>query len=480
MSHALGLKHRQRLIAFLLLIPAVLLLALFVGLVIPILPWWFVIGVALVPIVFGSSLYAPHMGVLFVLLLIFEVVPDYVQPRVPFGGGQLKLYDLLIVYLAFIVLLRSLAAKVSIRQSIRHYWWPLVFVFSCVAASVVYGHFFMHSKFVLADGRNFIGWLLLPLIALSVDSPSRYRLFLRGILLIAIIIATYVSIQTFFGIRIMTAARVEYLDPHDLDVVRSIAGGGTYMMVFALFYFINRVVDQKLPLLLGILPVALMISGLSVSFGRGVWIATAVGLLISTFLHRGIRGAVQATVLSGVMVAVLVSGIALVKPDLAHAIADRALGIETEVKSGGSLHWRASENTEALNSIANRPLFGVGLGGEYKKGYSLTGGSFKNETSYIHNAYLYFPLKMGWVAALAPFLLILGFRSSLRDCLGTAGQQDRGFLAATAGAFSVPVITSFTQPEWSSLQGIAAFAVLMSFTLLYRRFGSHLSSRKTS
>jgi hypothetical protein len=35
----------------------------------------------------------------------------------------------------------------------------------------------------------------------------------------------------------------------------------------------------------------------------------------------------------------------------------------------------------------------------------------------------------------------------------------------------VPVITSYTQPEWFDPRGIAAFATFMGLALLYRRFG---------
>jgi hypothetical protein len=44
-------------------------------------------------------------------------------------------------------------------------------------------------------------------------------------------------------------------------------------------------------------------------------------------------------------------------------------------------------------------------------------------------------------------------------------------VAALAGAFIVPCISSYTQPEWADPRGVAAFAVFSGLALLYRRFG---------
>lgn len=478
MSRTLGLGHRPGMLVYSLLTLGVIFFALIIGLAIPILPWWFVVVMALLPMVIVASAAAPHLGLLFILLLIFEAVPSIFQPRVPFGGGQLKLYDLLILYMAAVVLLRALLLNLSITQLVGRFMWPLVYLFFWVGVSVIYAHFYMRNEIVLAEARNFIGWLLIPLIVLGIDSPSRYRIFVRGVLLIAVIVAVYVSIQSFFDIRIMTGARVERLDvTQHGDVTRSIAGGGTYLMVFALFYFINRVVERQLHPILGAAVILILITGLTVSFGRGVWLATGIGLIVSSFVHRGVRGAVQTTVLASAMLGVLLSGVALIKPQLAEAVIDRASGISTEVGSGGSYHWREIENAEAYKSIVNRPLLGVGLGGEYKRTRSAE-GSFAIETTYIHNGYLYFPLKMGWLAVLTPLLLIVAFALSLRDCFLKDGALDKGFLAAAAGAFSVPVITSLTQPEWVVLQSIAALSVLISFALLYLRFGAMSDTKK--
>ena len=62
----------------------------------------------------------------------------------------------------------------------------------------------------------------------------------------------------------------------------------------------------------------------------------------------------------------------------------------------------------ALEAIARNPLLGIGFNGVYKKSIS-TRGHFAGEEIYIHNAYLYFVLKMGMLlglAVLATFLFL--------------------------------------------------------------------------
>lgn len=476
MNNVLGLSRKPSVLVYVLIALATLFFALFFGLVAAVLPWWLIITLVLLPIVFMASLYAPHLGLFFSLMLIFEVIPSAFQARLPLAGGHLKIYDLLIIYLAIVVLLRTLFKGSGIKQQMGSLWWPLVYLFSVVALSIIYAHFYTGNKTVLAEGRNFIGWALVPLIVLGIDTKNRYLWFMRGILLIGIVIALYVSIQSFFGIRIMTAARVELLDQSGSDVVRSIAGGGTYLMVFALFYFLNRVLDRKLPIVLIVPIIFLLTTGLAVSFGRGVWVATGVGLLVSAFLRGGVKSMIFTGMVTGTMVLLLIGGITLIKPDLAESMLDRAFSIQSEVQSGGSFHWRELENIAALDKIASHPLVGVGIGGEYKQNV-ISKDSFAIENTYIHNGYLYFPLKMGLLAVFVPLLVVGGFVLTMRDCLRKKEVMDRGFLAATAGAFSVPVITSFTQPEWVVMQSIAAISILISLALLYRRFGAPLEGR---
>jgi O-antigen ligase len=130
------------------------------------------------------------------------------------------------------------------------------------------------------------------------------------------------------------------------------------------------------------------------------------------------------------------------------------------------------ENQAAMDRIERNPVFGVGLGGQYKQTAS-SEGHFGIEGTYIHNGYLFFPLKMGLVATFIPLAFMIAFALTLRQGVQRhRADPDNGLVAALAGAFAVPCVASYTQPEWADPRGIAAFAIFTGLALLFRRFGA--------
>ena len=461
-----------------LIVIGAMFLAILAGLVASALPWLYTLLSVFLILVLVVSATQPHVGLIVALMLIFEVVPSVFQPHVPFlAGGRLQIYDLLIAYLAAIVLMRVLAKGQRPFQAMGPIRWPLYYLAACLFSSLFYVRFFAPNNVqALAEARFAIAWLIVPLIAFSADTTSRFRWFVRSVLAIGLVIALYVTVQSAFDVQIMTGSRVESLDfTSNRDVVRSIAGGGVYIVIFALFLVINRVIERRLSWWWGIPILLLLVAGLAVQFGRGVWIATALGLLVSAAMLRGIYGAIQALLVGAIAIALVLSAAATFKPRVAEALISRATGVGAEIESGGSFNWRKVENDAALRSILRSPILGTGIGGDYKQTISQE-NSFQYETTYIHNAYLFFPLKMGLFATFVPLAFILAFILTVRQGVAKHlyGTADRAFVAALCGAFTAPMVTSFTQPEWANTQGTAAFAIFVGMALLYRQMGSPL------
>ena len=455
------------------LVLGALLLALLLGLVTSFLPWIFTLLLVLLPLVLVASTSRPMVGLVVVLMFIFEVVPSAFQPRLPFGGGKLQAYDVLLLYLAGLVLVRAWLNRTAPLRALGPVRWPLYYLLACMSASLVYVRYFAPNMLALGEARVFVAWLLVPIMVLAVDTPARFRWMLRLVVAIGLVIALYVSIQSLFDLRIMTGARVELLDKdRNSDVVRSIAGGGIYVVVFTLFLLLNRVLERKIGWWWAVPAALLLVFGVAVQFGRGVWLSTAAGLLVSAALYRGNAGVLRVLLLGTFTVALMLSTAAVFKPRLAEAVVERALGIGYELQSGGSYGWRRMENQAALIRIERSPLVGVGLGGQYKQTAS-TEGHFGIEGTYIHNGYMFFPLKMGVAASFIPLAFIISFVVVLRQgVLRHRADPDAGLVAALAGAFAVPCVASYTQPEWSDPRGISAFAILVGLALLFRRFGA--------
>lgn len=132
-----------------LIVLGAVLLALVLGLLIGFFPWVFVLGLILLPIVALASIANPIIGLVFALALVFEVIPGGLQPRLPFGGGKLQIYDILFIYLAIVLLIRTLANRLQPLRTLGAFRWPLYYLAACV----------IFHWFTCASSR-LIGWPL--------------------------------------------------------------------------------------------------------------------------------------------------------------------------------------------------------------------------------------------------------------------------------------------------------------------------------
>lgn len=447
------------------------------GIAIALLPWQLAIGLFLAPLVILLALTEPEIGWLLVAAMVLEVVPDRLQPVIELSGGGIKTYDLLMA---------ALAASLTIRMLWRaptHIAWPglmsvpLLYLLAAVGVSVLYVLVFRPNPNWLSETRVQLLWLLLPMGIIGIDTPKRHRRLLIGILGCGLVIALYMILQAFLDLRIMTDARIEALDIYgNADITRSIAGGGVYLIVLALILCIQALMHRRIGWVAGSTALLILSLGLAVQYGRGIWLATAAGLLLSAFLYRGLAAAVSTALVAGLAVTLLLAGVSIERPRVAEALIERASGIFEEVDNGASLRWRFVENRDALHQIAQHPLLGVGIGADYK---AMNTHSFATETRYLHNGYLYFPLKLGLWAAAIPAAFIAVFAWLMRRVLRRAppGSTERLYAASLAGTALVPVLTCFTQPEWADPKGLMAIVILFTLLLLLRRDGLPVPAR---
>lgn len=442
----------------------------------------------------------PLPGVLLGLALVFDLLPAQLLPSLNLAHGTVKLYDLWFAGLAVPLLWRACfkpkiqpitqtvsqpmsqpISQLGILPVIPPVIPPLMqpvlqpvlqpdtnvalhraiwFLMSLTLISFLYSHVYLGNKGAVSEARELLLWLLLPLLMRVLDRPQRLKVFLAGLLWIGVAVSLLALAQSLLGMQLSKAMRIVPLNAEFQDVTRVITGGGIYITAFALIYYIVQSFSPaRRPWWLW--PVmSVLLAGLVVTFGRGIWMATCIGLLVALTLAHGWRRAALASLAGAAMLTLVLAGLSVLKPALMQASIDRGMGISAEFATGGSFKWRSIENQEALQSIAARPLLGVGIGGDYKK-HATSDANFDIEKRYIHNAYLYFPLKFGIVGILFPVLILaIFFRLARRAWQGPSPQ--RGLLAATIGAFMVPMITSLTQPEWVKVQGIAALCCFIA------------------
>jgi O-antigen ligase len=441
-------------------------ICLIAGFAIALLPWWLVLAVVLLPVVIIGGALWPFPILLLALALLFQAIPGRVVPPI----GKFRLDELIMLYLVVVVVMRAVWRRENPLAAAGPFIWPIFYLYVCVVLSAVYVKFFAPNSSLLYELRGFVVWLTVPLLTYVVTGVRQRKALMVFIATVSVLVAIYTMTESFLHIGLL-ANRVEMLDTSNSDVTRSLAGGTTYLMAFTLLWMINKTAagTRWFPLLM--LMALICAGGLAVSFGRGVWIATAFGFVVATWLNRGLWGMVVSVLLAALMLTILLLGIASVKPRVVEAMVDRALGVSDELRSGGSFYWRHLENGYALAAIDKRPLTGVGLGGQYKNSVSAE-GSFENETQYIHNAYVGLMVKMGVQAILVPILMIAIFVAVAYRMRRAISAEDRPLFAAVVAAFFIPVITSYTQPEWIERSGVGAICLLVVSLRLLDRYPS--------
>lgn len=138
---------------------------------------------------------------------------------------------------------------------------------------------------------------------------------------------------------------------------------------------------------------------------RSFWIGTVVAIGALACFVDGVKGGVRLAVLAVPTLLIAWSAVYVAQPHIAEAAFDRAFGITREIESGDSFGWRGRRMPLAMESIVRHPVLGIGMNGVYKPSIS-SRGHFEGEEIYIHNAYLYFQLKMGLIGSLIPLIFL--------------------------------------------------------------------------
>ncbi|MDP3455944.1 O-antigen ligase [Methyloversatilis sp.] len=457
---------RQRISTFLPLVvfgAVLLVVCILSGLLAAVLPWWFVIALFVLPLVAILAIVAPELGLVFLLLSLSGVLPQAMLPELPLGPGRILASDLVIFALIFV-------AAFKLRKGLGVLAWdwfkPIFWLLALSAIAIVVGKFIFESpvKDVLQEARIQINWMIAPLVLMFISNRKRLNRFSIGIVLVGLIVAVAVVFQFATGKQIIANARVEELltlETRYTDVTRSTAGGGIYFVLFSLLYVLALLFVRRVSVLIAF-PVALILAaGIIVSFGRGIWIATAFAALLMAYFVRGKGGVASVIIVLSIAVSAALVGLAAFKPQTLEAAYERIVSTTKEGAGNSSLGWRFEEAGYAFSKIVSSPLVGIGYGTPYKPLIRLTGSEQDVAlTRYIHNGYLGLWLKLG----ISGLLVVLWFSwrtyvRGLRMTSQSSDSQTKALAAALTAGFTVPVITSMTQPEWLAPLGVAYFAM---------------------
>lgn len=441
--------------------------AITLGLVAVLLPWWLVVSLAVVPVFVAVVVGFPEVALALVIATYFGLFPEFLLPRIPLFGGRLAPEDLGVIGLLTVLSVRHIG-KISMRLRPLSAYAPVFFLLAAIVATSVAISLGLHGvprKDVLNELRPFFAWLILPLCWLAVDSKKRLRRFLNALLLVAILLAIGVMFQSLTGIHVLSKGQFMELgtlgNRYD-DVTRSTTPG-MFLIGGSLIYLIALSAGKDGGNVLSRVVLALiMCGGILVGFGRGLWVSVIFGLILVCYFMWGARCLRVMLVVVGVGI---VAGTAayVAKPEGVQIAIERATSIGDELRYGASYGRRKTENHYAFQRIGESPLLGVGLGAEYKPP-SAQASDWAMETRYIHNSYLNAATKLG-IPGFVVIVLLVGF-IVLRSwrAVDVADVESKPLVIASLWVIlATGIITSFTQPNLLSANGVVSIAVAVFF-----------------
>lgn len=464
----------------LLLLLLVMCIAILTGMMAVFLPWLILVPLLVVPVGLILAWIFPEIALVVLIAASFGVIPEYLLPRLPIGGGTIRVEDIGVVVLIGILLLRTAGDIGQAMRPIRSYFWPVgIFVLAAiVSAALAIGLKGVDQRSALQELRPFAYWLWLPAMCLAIRTELQMRRFLVGIAVVATVTAALLMFQSFTGYSIMTkgqAIRDLYTaGDHFRGVLRSTSPASFVILAVLMFLLSSFAYESgrvRGPLL--VLLSLILAGGILVGFGRGVWVSALLGVLMLAYFVRTSRyiGVVC------LLMACAATGIALLsiaKPDYAVAAYDRMFSISNELNYGTSFDRRRAENIAAFGAILESPVIGVGLGSDYMPINAET-TSWESGTRYIHNTYIGTLLKLGLFGFFALMWLVWVTIARMWTAARRRSNVFPVHFAALWTVLAMMVFTAFTQPNLIAAPGVltVCLAVFVSEWFCSRKPPAH-------
>jgi len=224
-------------------------------------------------------------------------------------------------------------------------------------------------------------------------------------------------------------------------------------------------VRTKAGQLLSLVIVSLFTLALLLTFSRGYWIATLMGVCVIYYFSRREERRRLLWLLSIVVVAGSLTLLIFFYDIFTGLLSTLGYRFITASKGAAdiSLANRLVEYDAIWKAIQNNPIVGAGLGAEITF-YSLLRKTTQH-TIYSHNAYLYLWFKLG-IAGLLVFLIAFvdkvreGIRSARVDQYFSDGSAEgRPFVLASVAILTAMLLLSFTSPQFYSRDSILVMSI---------------------
>lgn len=433
--------------------------------------------------------FKPELGILAFIILAIKIVPIWMLPDIRFAGGGIDIVDLGI-FAVFLVLFSHLILKKDFSRLFHPVSLPILiyFALACFSATLALLKG-VPSLRVFGELRTVFYFLIFFPVVYFVDADKKFSFLFMSLLIISILISFGAVANYFvdfpflnffgFGSEDLRTAGVEAV-----GVTRPSIPGT--LLVFILFLscvsFLVFTRQRKTFSLLGSLLFGIPIF---LRFSRNLWVsgffAVVFVVLVYCWINRHSIGSIKFWLfLSGLSFLVtfyifLLENVTL-QSQFLHAIRSRTASIFSSLeRQDDTLHGRLLENQLALRKIRENPLEGIGLGNSYYAPQEVWGvrqSAFEEDgaTRYIHNGWLYIPLKMG-IPTLMVFiwLCVVFIRSNLADLSRTRGSIRIAFRVAFSAAFFGFLLQSLVANRFCEPKHMVVMGLLIGLTTALAR-----------
>lgn len=460
--------------------PSHLVVACGVGLLLGVVSLWFSPLWTLVALAGGGLIFAtlkrPEIALLGILIATSSIIFENRLPLIPIGiVGSLHIPDLFLLALFGLIILRWLVEPdfKIIRTPLD---WPLLAFYGVALLSTFIA--ILRSSVEVEEARRAIRvatyYLTFFAVTNLVREDRQLRFLLRGLLLLATIVAVVMTVQFVVGESIqLLPGSVETLRTAGEEysgVTRIVTPGRSLILVAFIATTATLSLNAFRPItMLKSLQWGLLGLTVVLTFLRSYWVVASVVLSLLAYLVRPQdRQRLIGWGLVVLFVAAIVLLSAFVEPESEVARLVRAASARlgtlgsSETLEEDSLQWRYIENQYAVRQIASHPLLGLGLGARYRPFDPRLDywGVEWDARSFIHNGHLWVLLTTGApgyisLTWLSVAFLIRGFRYWRR----VSDSQTRGIVLAFTLAYLGVLIAALVESVfmawcWTPLIGI--------------------------
>lgn len=428
------------------------------------------------------AIRSPQYALIVILFVLSTLFGPESFPRLSFGGIHIWITDLIIIGLFGLIAVRLLIDR-SYKMLHSPITIPLILflVWSLYTAMKgYYDHNSIRGDMVI-ETRIVLYNAIAICVMYLIRSEKNINILLKWFYFLSVVAAIMILVQFGLGVQVsfLTSGKIYSFATTGGPVVARVQGTvGEGLVTIALILktitlFVDRLHIKKVYDLLQWLILA---AGLICTFNRTHWIMVFVAILITMFLVGGKgRRQIFSWGLIVIFVGLFLGTLAVVTQPNSRAASLITAGVGrvstifqessyTDPKESTIL-WRSFEYKYGLPQIYKNPIFGIGLGSQYRPTLlNVDYVGFQGEL-YSHNSNLWIAMKTGLVGFL--FFLWFSFAfiwHTLSKWRSIPSIPHRDFVLGSGIAVLVCLFGANIHPFWMTLEWIPVFAIIIGLS----------------